>query len=240
MISSDCAAEHVKFCRRVAETTTIHLYNRFREIRYKDGCSSDLKAMFLDDLRAMEFSGLVLRDADFLKPCIEAWVKALCISLGAAPIRSNTDVILKRLFKRLCVVYNCSHTKGSTYDHVRVLNTLEDCVYLRVNGILNSRSKKANRASSVEVRHPAPPKEHMEGIQEQNIAIAPPVSILKREQTEPDRDPVRKKGREPRVQEEKKHRKPASAPPARGKPRTTKPAPRHDATTADEFVITLS
>lgn len=238
MISSDHAAEHVKFCRRVAETTTIHLFNRFREIRYKDGCSADLKAMFLDDLRAMEFSGLVLRDADFLKSCIENWVKALCISLGAAPIRSNTAVILKRFFKRLCVVYNCSHTKGSTYDHARVLQTLEDCVYLRISSILNSRAKKATRTPSVDVRRPATHKEPMEVIREEKMSIQPPVSILKPEQTEPGRAPVRKKSREPRAQEEKKHRKPVSAP-ARGNPRTAKPAPRHDAT-ADEFVITLS
>jgi len=237
MISSDYATEHVKFCRRVAETTTIHLFNRFREIRYKDGCSADLKAMFLDDLRATEFSGLVLKDADFLKSCIENWVKALCISLGASPIRSNTVVILKRFFKRLCVVYNCSHTKGSTYDHARVLQTLEDCVYLRISGILNSRAKKATRTSSVAVRAPVPPKEPMEVIREEEMSTQPPVSILKREQTEPDRAPVRKKGREPRVQEEMKHRKPASAS-ARGNSKT-KPVSRQDAT-ADEFVITLS
>ena len=237
MISPEHAVQHIYFCRRVAATTTIHLFNRFREIRYKDGHGADLKAMFDDDLRAAEYSGLVLKDADFLKSCLENWVKALCISMGASPIRSNTTVILKRFFKRLCVIYNCSHTKGATYDHERVLSTLEDCVYLRIKGILDSRAKKSVRAAAIEASRPVLYKESLKAIPEQkttaeqNTAIAHPRAILQRTHQEPGRVPVRQKGREPQGQE-MKHRKPSSS--GRGK-KDAVPRPN-----GDEFVITLS
>ena len=160
--------------------------------------------MFDDGLRATEFHTLVLKDADFLKSCLENWVKALCVSLGASPIRSNTAVILKRFFKRLCVVYNCSHTKGNTYDHERVLNTLEDCVYLRIKGILDTRAKKSARTASIEGPRPGLHRDLLEMIPEQetlvadqNMAMVPPISIAKRAQNEPNRVPdARNKSRE--------------------------------------------
>ena len=184
MISPQNAEQYMHFCRRVAATTTIHLFNRFQETRFKDGQSTDLKTMFGDDQRATEYSILVLKDAGFLKSCLENWVKALCFYLGADPIRSNTSMILKRFFKRLCVVYNCSEDKGSIFDHDRVLNTLEDCVYLRIKGILDTRAKKSARpgTSTTVGKVPRRHDKVLDNIPEDVHRPAPMVRILQRQE----------------------------------------------------------